>query len=115
MRLGVRPARPAMAECKIRYRVTGAALVLAMLPALAAAQQVDLTLADAVRRALEVQPAIIQARGDQRNARADQRSAAGAFLPTISVGGSSNNASNTRYNTSTGEINVALSKTYYSR
>ncbi len=84
-----------------------------MLPTLAAAQQVELTLADAIRRALEVQPAIIQARGDQRNARADQRSAAGAFLPTISVGGSSNYASPSRYNTSTGETNIALSKTSY--
>src|SRR5262245_16931774 len=67
-RLGVRPHRSAMAAPKGRHRLTGAALVLVTFPALAAAQQVELTLADAIRRALEVQPAIVQARGDQRNA-----------------------------------------------
>src|SRR2546422_56464 len=50
-----------------------------------AAQQPPLkvTLAEAVRRALEVQPAVIQARGDVRNASAGERAAWGAFLPTI--------------------------------
>src|SRR3989442_7283618 len=50
-----------------------------------AAQQPPLrvTLAEAVRPALEVQPAVIQARGDVRNASAGQRAAWGAFLPTI--------------------------------
>ena len=97
-----------------RRWLTRVALALATLPAPVAAQQVEMTLAEAVRRALEVQPAIIQARGDVRNARAGQRSAVGAFLPTISVGGSSNNASNARYNNSTGEISAALSNTSYS-
>ena len=103
-----------MAAPRARHLLARAALVLATLPTLAAAQQVDLTLADAVQRALEVQPAIVQARGDQRNARAGQRSANGAFFPTINLGGSSNNGSNARYNSSTGEITAALSKTSYS-
>ena len=98
----------------MRRLLTRAALVLAALPAPAAAQQVDLTLAEAVRRALEVQPAIVQARGDQRNASAGQRSAIGAFLPTISLGGSSNNASSNRYNASTGQIVTVPSNTSYS-
>ena len=93
-----------MASGSMRRWFTRAALVLGLLPAPAAAQQVDLTLADAVQRALGVQPAIVQAEGDQRNARAGQRSAVGAFLPTVSVGGSSNRTSANRYNVSTGQI-----------
>jgi outer membrane protein len=92
----------------------GAVLVFATLPAPAAAQQVDLTLAEAVRRALEVQPAIVQARGDVRNARAGRLSAIGAFLPTISLGGSSNNASSNRYNSATGQIVTVPTNTSYS-
>src|SRR5207245_1747037 len=55
-----------------------------------AAQQPPLrvTLAEAVRRALEVQPAVIQARGDVRNASAGERAAWGAFLPTITTSSS---------------------------
>lgn len=98
----------------MRRLLTRAAVVLAALPAPAAAQQADLTLAEAVRRALEVQPAIVQARGDLRNARAGQRSAFGAFLPTISVGGSSNNASSNRYNSATGQIVTVPTNTSYS-
>jgi outer membrane protein len=98
----------------MRRPLTRAALALTTLPALASAQQVDMMLADAVQRALRVQPAIVQAQGDQRNARAGQRSAVGAFLPTIDLGGSSNNASSNRYNTSTGQIVTLLSNTSYS-
>ena len=90
------------------------ALLLATLPAPAAAQQTDMTLTEAVRRALEVQPAVVQARGDLRNARAGQRSATGAFLPTIDLGGASNNASSNRYNASTGQIVNVPSSTSYS-
>lgn len=95
--------------------ITRVAFALVILPAPAMAQQVDLTLAESVRRALEVQPAIVQARGDQRNARAGQRSALGAFLPTISLGGSSANASSNRYNASIGTIDsITTSNTSYS-
>jgi outer membrane protein len=98
----------------MRRLLTRAALVLAAVPTPAAAQQVELTLAEAVQRALEVQPVIVQARGDLRNARAGQRSAIGAFLPRISVGGSSNNASSNRYNSATGEIVTVPTNTSYS-
>ena len=99
---------------RARRWLTRVALVLATLPVPAAAQQVDMTLTEAVRRALEVQPAIIRARGDQRNARASKRAAVGAFLPSVSVGGSSNNSSANRYNSSTGQIVTASSNTSYS-
>ena len=83
-------------------------------PALAGQQPVQVTLQEAVRRALDVQPAIIQARGELRNAGAGQRSAAGAFLPTLTAGGSSNLASPNRYNTSTGQLVTTPSNTSYS-
>jgi len=53
-----------------------------------AAQQVEVTLNEAVQRALQVQPAMAQARGDERNAGASRRSAYGAFLPTITTNAS---------------------------
>jgi outer membrane protein len=75
---------------------------------------IQVTLPEAVRRALEVQPAIVQARGDQRNAGASQLAATGAFLPTITASGSSNLTSTNRYNPSTGQIVSAPSNTSYS-
>src|SRR5438552_3581698 len=91
-----------------------AVLVVALTARVAAAQQVEITLQEAVRRALDVQPAMVQARGDQRNAGANQLSASGAFLPTITASGSSNLSSANRYNPSTGQIVIAPSNTSYS-
>jgi outer membrane protein TolC len=51
-------------------------------------QRLEVTVTEAVRRALMIQPAIIQANGDRRNAGAGMRSALGAFLPSLSVSGS---------------------------
>lgn len=50
-----------------------------------AAQQVEVTLNEAVQRALQVQPAMAQARGAVRDAGAARRAAYGAFLPSLSV------------------------------
>jgi len=75
--------------------------------------QLQVSLAEAVRRSLDVQPAVVQARGDQRNAGASQRTAVGAFLPSISLGGSSNKASSNRYNSATGQIVTVPSNTSY--
>ncbi len=62
--------------------------VLAM-AAPAAAQQaspgLEVTLTEAVQRALEVQPDMVQARGDARSAGAARRAAYGAFLPSVSA------------------------------
>src|SRR2546427_5347873 len=57
-------------------------------PAAGQPAQLQVSLAEAVRRALNVQPAIVQARGDVRTAGAHERSAAGAVLPTITPSGS---------------------------
>ena len=69
-----------------------------------AAQQPPLkvTLAEAVRRALEVQPAVIQARGDVRNASAGERAAWGAFLPTITSSSSAARSNVGRIDQTTG-------------
>ncbi len=94
---------------------TGAARSLAAQHAPVVPQApLEVTLQEAVRRALEVQPAIVQARGDQRNAGASQLAAAGAFLPTITASGSSNLTSANRYNPTTGQIVTAPSNTSYS-
>ena len=65
---------------------TGVLAVVVAVPA--AAQQVEVTLPEAIQRALLVQPAMVQARGDDRNAGASYRAALGAFLPTVSTSAS---------------------------
>ena len=82
-------------------------------PAARQPAQLQVSLAEAVRRALDVQPAVVQARGYQRNAGASERAAVGAFLPSISIGGSSNKASANRYNSATGQIVTVPSNTSY--
>jgi len=57
----------------------------------------EVTLQEAVRRALDVQPLMVQARGDQRNAGAGERSAWGAFLPTIGTNASATRSSGERF------------------
>ena len=54
----------------------------------AAPEQIQITLDEAVRRSLDVQPTMVQARGDQRSAGAARRSAFGAFLPSLTTSGS---------------------------
>src|SRR2546425_225104 len=98
---------------RVETLAVSAALALGVPPALAG-QRLEVTLPEAVRRALDVQPAMVQARGDQRNAGAGQRAAFGAFLPTITAGGSSNLASANRYNSLTGQIVTVPSNTSYS-
>src|SRR6266487_2949389 len=62
----------------------------------------QVTLQEAVRRALDVQPAMVQARGDQRNAGASSRSAFGAFLPTVTTGASAARSNVGRIDPTTG-------------
>jgi outer membrane protein len=50
--------------------------------------QLQVSLAEAVRRALEVQPAMVDARGATRTAGASGRSAWGAWLPTVTTSAS---------------------------
>ena len=74
------------------HPLTPAALALVALVPAAAAQQVQqvrqLTLAEAVQRALEVQPAVVEARGTVSNAGWQKRAAYGAFLPSLTLGSS---------------------------
>lgn len=81
-------------------------LLVALLTPLAgagAAQQVEVTLQEAIRRALQVQPAMVQARGDQRTAGASSRSALGAYLPSLSVSGSAARSNVGRIDPTTGQ------------
>src|SRR5882672_1354508 len=78
--------------------VTGI-LVLAMAappaPRPAAAQQasapqgLEVTLSEAIQRALLVQPGMVQAQGGVRSANAQRLASNGAFLPTVGVGAGS--------------------------
>ena len=68
----------------------------------AAQARLEVTLSEAIERALQVQPDMIQARGEQRNAGASKRSAYGAFIPSVSVGASSTRRNNPGVNRETG-------------
>jgi outer membrane protein len=88
-------------------------ILLGMLAAPAAAQQAEVTLQEAIQRALRVQPAMVQARGDQRNAGAAMRASIGSYLPTLSTNGSSQRNGGTRFNSTTGQIVTAPASTSF--
>lgn len=73
----------------MRWGMTGlAGLVLGLLAAAPAEAQVKrVTLDEAVARATRVQPTVVQAEGQVRNAEARVRSARGAFLPNLTLSG----------------------------
>src|SRR5690348_16540492 len=74
---------------EVRSSMVGIGLLVVQLAAQQpAAAPPEVTLQDAVRRALQVQPAMVQAQGDVRNASAANLSSLGAFLPTLTVSGS---------------------------
>jgi outer membrane protein len=62
------------------------------------------TLQDALRLAAQNAPAMVQARQNVRVASWGQRTAAGAYLPSLSANGSGSKASAARYNSATGQI-----------
>jgi len=72
----------------MRRALAPAALALAAFVRPSAAQQVQVTLVEAVQRSLVVQPAVVQARGAVTNADWQKRAAYGAFLPTVSLASS---------------------------
>src|SRR5436190_908508 len=94
----------------MRRRLVVGILLGTLLAAPAAAQQIEVTLQDAIQRALQVQPEMVQARGDQRNAGAGLWATNGAFLPTVTSNGSYGRAGGTRLNSQTNQI-VALPAT----
>ena len=83
---------------------SGAASLAAQQPDSTTAAIPQITLAEAVRRALDVQPAMVQAEGATRNAYAARRSAYGTFLPTVTVGGSASLSSQSRVDLNGGSI-----------
>jgi len=62
--------------------------ILALVIATPAAAQHEVTLHDAIQRALRVQPGMVQARGDESNAGMQRAAAVGAFLPTVMLNSS---------------------------
>jgi outer membrane protein len=80
--------------------VTGIVAVSLAVPAAAqqapAPQHLEVTLPEAIQRALLVQPAMISARGENRSAAAARRSARGAFLPIITTNASASRSSQPR-------------------
>ena len=81
--------------------VAGMLAVVVAVPA--AAQRVEVTLPEAIQRAMLVQPAMVQARGDQRNAGASGRSALGAYLPSVSTSFSAARSNTSRIDNTTGQ------------
>jgi outer membrane protein TolC len=73
-----------------------------------------ITMDEAIRRALEIQPTMVQALGAERNASAGERTAKGAFLPSLSFNASSNTNSANRFNSQIGQIVHLPSNTAYS-
>lgn len=80
------------------------ALATATDPVAAESGAVPLRLEEAIRAALAVQPAMIQAQGDRRNASAGERTAFGAFLPAVTANAMRTQASANRFNPTTNEI-----------
>ena len=80
-------------------------LILAVSAAPVRAQQADsaaatvlqVTLDEAIRRALDVQPGMVQAEGATRNASAARRTSFGSFLPTVTASGSASLSSQSRF------------------
>jgi outer membrane protein len=67
------------------------------------AATIQVSLDEAVRRALAVQPAMVQAEGDRRNTGASMRSAFGAFLPTFTSNASASRSNQGRIDFTTGQ------------
>lgn len=91
-----------------RCFVTAAVLALGAAAPLAAqdvsSAQTEVTLQDAIRRAVDVQPTMVQARGTVRNAGAADRVAWGAFLPTITTNASATRSDSPRRDQLTDEV-----------
>ena len=82
--------------------VTGILALTVAVPAqgqqVTAPQQLEVTLTEAIQRALEVQPLMVGARGEVRSSGAALRASNGAFLPTISTTGSWSRRGGTTFN-----------------
>jgi outer membrane protein len=83
-------------------RTLAAAALIALPQAARAQQPQSVTLEEAIQRALTVQPAIVQAEGDMRNAAASRRAAFGSYLPTVTTRYSASRSSSVRVDLATG-------------
>jgi outer membrane protein TolC len=81
----------------------GVAPAVAQQPDSMPAATLQVSLDEAVRRALVVQPAMVQAEGDRRNTSAGMRSAFGAFLPTLASNASASRSNQGRIDFTTGQ------------
>lgn len=70
----------------------------------APAPQVEVTLNEAVQRALNVQPAMVQARGLQRTSGAARTTSWGSFLPTVTFGGFASKNSSQRFDANSNQL-----------
>ncbi|HMJ59140.1 MAG TPA: TolC family protein [Gemmatimonadales bacterium] len=88
--------------------VTGIIALTIALPVQAqqapAPQHLEVTLTEAIQRALLVQPAMVQAIGADRTAGASKRSALGAYLPSVSVNASTSKGNTGRTDLTTGQF-----------
>src|SRR5882672_1105916 len=87
--------------------VTGVIALIMALPVQAqqaAPQHLEVTLTEAIQRALLVQPAMVQAVGADRTAGASKRSALGAYLPRIDVNASTSKGNTGRTDLTTGQF-----------
>jgi outer membrane protein TolC len=64
--------------------------------------QIEVTLNEAIERSLQVQPDMVQARGDQSNAGANKRSAWGSYIPSLTVSANAVHSNVNRIDNSTG-------------
>lgn len=74
----------------LRWLPLAAVIVLAPAPLVAqdsTGARIEVTLQEAIRRALEVDPDMVQASGDRRNAGAARITALGSFLPSLTFSG----------------------------
>ena len=105
------------------HRVVWLAVMIGSAPSVAGAQDaaaaaggttVGVTLAEALRRAIDIQPAMVTARSDVRNAGAAKREATGSYLPSLTTTGSATRAGGSRLNPSTNQIVSAITNSTYS-
>ena len=91
-------------------------LVLTLAPGLGQAQSqepwVSMTLEEALTRALKASPQLVQAQGSIRTAAAAEKSAFGAYLPSLSANASTSLASSERLNAATGTTVTGSSDSY---
>lgn len=110
MALLLEPQR--VSRTSLRQTSRAVLLGLALLSVGASAEEAappSVTLEEAIQRALEVSPQVIQAHGEIRAARAAQRSAFGAYLPSASVSGNAGLSSAERFSPDLGTTVSAAS------